>query len=412
MVIYKTFLCIKTLTFNEVRTISAYYTKLVYKGMNFFLHYKHTLHYFFLYLCTLKTAMRIIGQDILQQQLNQLVESGRIPQAVMLTGNAGVGKLPLAINFAQQIVGDSVQNPEHPDVRFVFPIVKDKERHIAVSNDLLRQFRSHIIGNPYTTIEEWIAKIGEQKAAMIYTEEGAEILKMANMKPYLSDRKVILIWLPELMHESCANKLLKILEEPPLDTTFILVSDTPEQVIGTIKSRCRIIEVPPLNEGDLRNELKKQFEFNEEQTRYLVHACRGSWSNMMQLISKTENAEQTFNLFVKMMRLAWKLDMAEIAQFSKEVAALSRSLQAEFLSNAQRIIRDNFVCHIGFGDLSYMNMEESQFAEKFSRFIHERNIIDISEELALAEAQIRQNVNSEIVIYHTIVKLYIYLHKK
>jgi len=356
--------------------------------------------------------MRIIGQNILQQQLNQMVESGRIPQAVMLTGNAGVGKLPLAINFAQQIVGDKADNLEHPDIRFVFPVIKDKEKHIGVSNDLLRKFRSHVISNPYTTIEEWIATIGEQKAAMIYTEEGAEILKMANMKPYSGDRKVILIWLPERMHESCANKLLKILEEPPLDTTFILVSDTPEQVIGTIRSRCRIIEVPPINEEELRNELNKKYEFNEEQLRYLVHACRGSWSNMMQLINKTEDAEEKFNLFVKMMRLAWKLEMAEVAKFSKEVAALNRSLQVDFLSNAQRIIRDNFVCHIGFGDLSYMNMEESQFAEKFSRFIHERNIIDISNELALAESQIRQNVNSEIVIYHTIVKLYIYLHKK
>jgi len=356
--------------------------------------------------------MRIIGQNILQNQLNQMVESNRIPQAVMLTGNAGVGKLPLAINFAQRIVNDHSINLEHPDMRFVFPIVKEKEKHISVSNDLLREFRSHVIGNPYTTIEEWIASLGEQKSAMIYTEEGAEILSAANMKPYLGQRKVILIWLPELMHESCANKLLKILEEPPLDTTFILVSDTPEQVIGTIRSRCRIIEVPPINEEDLRAELARSYEFGEEQLRYLVHACRGSWSNMLQLINKTENAEEKFNLFVKMMRLAWTLNMMEISQFSKEVASLSRNVQVDFLSNAQRIIRDNFVCHIGFGDISYMNMEESKFAEKFSRFIHERNIIDISDELALAEAQIRQNVNSEMVIYHTIVKLYIYLHRK
>lgn len=356
--------------------------------------------------------MKIVGQNILQNQLNQIVENNHIPHAVMLTGNAGVGKLPLAINFAQRIVNDRSINLEHPDLLFVFPIVKNKEKHIAVSNDMLREFRSHLINNPYTTIEEWIASIGEQKSAMIYTEEGAEILKMANMKPYLGKRKVILIWLPELMHESCANKLLKILEEPPLDTTFILVSDTPEQVLGTIRSRCRVIDVPPINEEDLRAELTKSYEFNEEQLRYLVHACRGSWSNMLQLINKTENAEEKFNLFVKMMRLAWSLDMISVSEFSREVAALSRNMQVDFLNNAQRIIRDNFVCHIGFGDISYMNHEESQFAEKFSKFIHERNIIDISNELALAESQIRQNVNSEIVIYHTIVKLYIYLHRK
>jgi len=356
--------------------------------------------------------MKVIGQNILQQQLNQMVEGGHVPHAIMLAGNEGVGKLPLAINLAQMIVGDKGEKLEHPDIRFVFPITKDKEKHISVSNDLLRQFRSQILGNPYTTFEEWVATMGVAKAAMIYTEEGAEILKMANMKPYLGEWKVILVWLPELMHESCANKLLKIIEEPPLDTTFILVSNTPEQVLLTIKSRCRIIEVPPINEEELRKELNERYEFSEEQLRYLVHACRGSWSNMIQLIDKTEDAEEKFNLFVRMMRLAWGLDMAEVLKFSKEVAALNRSLQVDFLSNAQRIIRDNFVCHIGFGDLSYMNMEESQFAEKFSRFIHERNIIDISDELALAESQIRQNVNSEIVIYHTIVKLYIYLHKK
>lgn len=356
--------------------------------------------------------MKIIGQGILQNQLNQMIESNRIPHAIMLTGSAGVGKLPLAITFAQRILNDSSNNLEHPDLRFVFPIIKDKEKHITVSNDLLRQFRKHVISNPYTTIEEWIAQIGEQKVAMIYTEEGAEILKIANMKPYIRERKVILIWLPELMHESCANKLLKVLEEPPLDTIFILVSDSPEQVLGTIKSRCQIIEVPPINEEALREELTKEFEFTEEQLRYLVHASRGSWSNMLQLINKTENTQLSFNLFVKIMRLAWILDMAEVSLFSKEVAALSRNAQIDFLSNAQRLIRDNFVCHIGFGDISYMNLEESEFAEKFSKFIHERNIIDISDELALAEAQIRQNVNSEMVIYHTILKLYSYLHRK
>lgn len=339
-----------------------------------------------------------------------MVEGGHIPHAIMLTGNEGVGKLPLAINLAQRIVGDKGDKLEHPDLRFIFPIAKDGD--VKVSNDRLREFRSHVIGNPYTTLEEWVSSMGVTKAAMIYTEEGAEILRMANMKPYLGERKVILIWLPELMHESCANKLLKILEEPPLDTTFILVSNTPEQIILTIKSRCRIIEVPPINEDELRKELNDKYEFSEEQLRYLVHACRGSWSNMMQLIDRTDDAGQKFNLFVRMMRLAWGLDMEEVLRFSKEVAALNRSLQVDFLSNAQRIIRDNFVCHIGFGDLSYMNMEESQFASKFSRFIHERNIMDISDELALAETQIRQNVNSEIVIYLTIVKLYIYLHRK
>lgn len=369
----------------------------------------------------------VIGQNAIKSTLRRMADEQKLPHAMLLSGAQGVGKLPLAIALASYILcpdrHDGLQCGQcrnclqsaklsHPDLHFVFPIVKSKENHIAICDDAMPAFRQAVIDNPYITIEEWFAKIGEAKVGQIYTDEGTEIIRKVNLKPFQANKKVMIIWMPEMMHESCSNRVLKILEEPPLDTLFILVSDHPEQIIATIRSRCQNFELPPIPEAEMAESIGQRFEVSTEQLAYLVKTARGSWGRLLTTINLTAEQKQNFDLFVRMMRTAWQIDVTQARALSTEIAKQGRNSQLGFFQNAQRLIRENFVLHIGMSEVTYMTAEESRFAKAFSAFITELNVLKIMEELALAENQIRQNVNSEVVVFHLIFKLYIHLHKK
>lgn len=369
----------------------------------------------------------VIGQQAVKAVLRRMVDEHRVPHALLLGGTQGVGKMPLALALASYLLcseprdgepcgrcRDCLQTAklEHPDLHFVFPIVKSKEAHITVCDDVLPRFRRALLDNPYLTIEQWFAMIGESKVGQIYTDEGSEIIRKVNLKPFQAPRKVMVIWLPELMHESCSNRVLKILEEPPLDTIFILVSDHPEQIIATIRSRCRQIELPPIEEVEMTDAIAQRYSVADAQLRYLSRTARGSWSRLLAQIDQTADQKRNFQLFVDMMRAAWRINVSEARRISTEFARAGRNSQLDFFRNAQRLLRDNFVLHLGIDEVSYLSAEENNFAAAFSRFINERNVLAISDELARAEAEIRQNVNSEVVVFHTILKLYIHLHKQ
>ena len=216
----------------------------------------------------------------------------------------------------------------------------------------------------------------------------------------------MIVWMPEKMHAACANRVLKILEEPSLDTVFMLVSDRPDDVLGTIYSRCQRIAVPPIEAKDMEVGMREKFSVDDGDVAYLVKNAMGSWSKMMGLMKETEESRYDFELFVQMMRLAWNLDVKGIRQWTEQVAALSREGQIRFLQKSQRLIRENFILRLRNRQLSYMNREEMAFAAKFAQFIHEKNVVQIMEELALAEAQIAQNGNAKIILFHLEILLY------
>lgn len=368
----------------------------------------------------------IIGQTVVKQRLVQMIDEGKMPHALMFSGAQGVGKLPLAIATAQYICCENRSNGDacghcrsclqfakmsHPDVNYVFPIVKSKEAGVAVCDDVIENFRETLINNPYTSVDEWLSVISDGKVGTIYTEEGHEILKKVNFKPYQGDYKVIIIWIPEKMHVACANSILKVLEEPPLDTLFLLVSDKPDLVLGTIISRCQQMAVSPINRDDMAAFLCEQYEIDEAQMHYLLRNSMGSWNRLQNLMNQSDEMKQNFQLFVTMMRLAWTLPIPDIREWSIEVDALGREGRIRFLQNAQRLIRENFMLCLQCDDLNYMSSEERAFAQKFSQFIHESNVVQIVEELSLAEEQITQNGNAKIILFHLVFVLYRLLKK-
>lgn len=373
---------------------------------------------------------QIIGQESVKKMLSSMIVERRVPHAVLMTGAKGVGKLSLALALSKRILCDKTtgfdscnacqscllaDRLEHPDLHLVFPVIKLSES-VNTCKHFTKEFRDAVLKDPYISVEEWMNVLNvlynEKKRGLIYAEESDDIIEIVYSRPFLSKFKVVVIWMAELMNEVCANKILKVLEEPPHDTVFILVSNEPEGVLQTIRSRCLRIEIPIISQEEMGEAIRQRYDVDDRQLRYMVEAANGSWSQLQQVVSQTENSKLCFDLFVEMMRIAWLFDMSKTRDFSIKVSKLNRNLQLEFLANAQRLLRENFICHIGMQNISYMNAEEQQFAQRFSQFISEKNVLDIYELFALAERQIAQNVNSEIIFFHSIVKLYIYLHKK
>ena len=361
----------------------------------------------------------IIGHSELKRHLVEMVDSGRIPHAQLYTGAEGVGKLALAIAVAQYICCEHREGGEscgrcpscvqfaklsHPDLHFVFPFAKSDK--LKVCDDMVEEFREAVLDNPYLTLDEWMNRVSDKKSVQIYTAEGDEIIRKLSFKAYQGRYKVMIVWIAEKMNEECANKVLKILEEPSEDTVFMLVSDRPDAVLGTIYSRCQRIAVPPIDAKDMEQALRAKYDVEEAEVQYLVKNAMGSWGKMLNLMKESEESKVDFELFVQMMRLAWNLDVKGIRQWTEQVAKLSREGQIRFLQKSQSMIRENFVLRLNNRQLTYMNRAEMEFATKFARFIHEKNVVLIMEELALAEAQIAQNGNTKIILFHLEILLY------
>ncbi len=368
----------------------------------------------------------IVGQNEVKSRLIQMVESGRMPHAVMFAGAAGVGKLSLALASAryifcrQRVDGDACgtcrscvqfNKYAHPDLNFVFPMLKSKERGVTLCDDVVDSFREALIDSTYLSINDWMSVISEGKVGTIYAEEGNEIIKKTAFKPYQSEYKIFIIWLPEKMTDECANKILKVIEEPPTDTIFFLVSDSPDNVISTIQSRCQRVTVPLIDKESMKVALQTQYQMDSAEEEFIVRSAMGSWHKLLDLLDQSEDTKLNFELFVEMMRLAWNLNIKGIRAWLDKMNALGREKQVGFMQNAQRLVRENFILRLNSPELNYLSREEKAFADKFAQFIHECNIVEIMEELALAEAQIAQNGNAKIILFHLEIVLYKLLKK-
>jgi DNA polymerase-3 subunit delta' len=291
----------------------------------------------------------------------------------------------------------------HPDVHFVFPINKSD----AVCDDFLPEFRKKVLDDAYISLEDWQNHLKDEKKPVIYTKEGNEIIRKLSLKSFEANYKIMIIWCAETMHESCANRVLKVVEEPQGQTLFIFISDKPENLLATIRSRTQLMTFPPIDNDSLLNELNNRNLYDENADFYIKNS-KGSWRELMNLIFTNETQHLYFELFVRMMRNCWKIDdktLPELQVILKEITDLSRSSQIAFLQNCQREIRENFIYRLKNSNLNYMNNTESDFAQNFSKIINERNIEIFMSELSLAESHINQNINSKFVFFDLMLKI-------
>lgn len=359
----------------------------------------------------------IIGQEEAKSRILTEYEQGKVAHALMLCGIEGCGALPLAIAYAQKLLGNNImaEKLQHPDLHFAFPIYKKySSPKQTFCDDFIKEWRELAIRNPYFGMAEWMDEAGaENQQLMIYEAESDAIFKKLSLKSSQGGYKVLVMWLPEKMHEACANKLLKLLEEPPAQTVFILVSEQPNKVLQTIRSRCQVIELPRLSEYEIQDALVNKYNILEAEAKRIARTSAG---NMVAAIrSITDNSEQElfFEMFVFLMRMAYIRKVKEMKQWSEKVAGLGRERQKAFLEYCQKMLRENFIYNFGKQeDINYMSQTEADFAVKFAPFINENNVIGIMEELSTAQRDIAQNVNPKMVFFDFALKMIVLIKNR
>ena len=377
----------------------------------------------------------IIGQDEVKHQLCASVREGRIPHAQLFTGISGIGKLQLALAYAQYLncphrtESDSCgtcptclqyEKLQHPDLHFVFPIVGSDE----VCDNFLEPWRQIILDKHYFDLDDWHQALGvETKQSMIYEKESGEILRKLSLKPYGDGYKVMIIWQPEKMNATTANKLLKLLEEPPARTVFLLVSEQPQQLLATIQSRVQTIRIPRLPFETIAQALLQK-GMDPTQATDIARIANGSYLAAIKKADTSEENQQELRDFIALFRDAytvgvlrdpqkkfeslkrlrqWSLDMAD--------AKVGRERQKHFLQYAQQQVRENYIRNIGQPDLNYQMEAERDFSVKFAPFIHSGNVEGIMNQLDLAERQIEQNGNAKMIFFDLCLQMIVLIKK-
>ncbi|MDQ1772368.1 DNA polymerase III subunit delta [Labilibaculum sp. A4] len=363
----------------------------------------------------------IIGLESVKSQFIQTVKENRISHAQLLVGPAGVGKLPLAIAFAQYVSClDQKENDScgvcssckkyqkliHPDLHFVFPVVTGKGFTNPVSDNFIGSWRSQIENDPYFDLGEWYQTLGvDNSQGLIYSSESNEIIRKLNLKTYESDYKIMVIWLPEKMHRSCANKLLKMIEEPPKKTLFLMVSEEPEKILQTILSRTQIVKVPKIESRDLSQALTSEFNLSGTELSNVVRLAGGSYRKARILIQNSDENAFNFENFVAIMRLSYARKVLEIMDWSEQIAGIGRERQKSFLNYCVRMVRENFILNLKKPEMVFLNGEEMNFSQRFSPFINEENVWILADELSKAHSDIGRNANAKIVFLDLSLKL-------
>ena len=378
----------------------------------------------------------IIGQDATKRQLRQSVREGRIPHAQLLTGISGIGKLQLALAYAQYLncpnrtEEDSCgvcptclqfERLQHPDLHFVFPIVGSDETCDA----FLEPWRTILLDKHYFDLEDWHNAIGmETKQSMIYEKESGEILRKLSLKPYGNGCKVMIIWQPEKMNITTANKLLKLLEEPPEKTVFLLVSEHPEMLLATIQSRVQTIRVPRLETETITQALVDEgIEWTKAYD--IARIANGSYLAARKKADESEENQQELRDFIALFRDAYTVgvlkdpqkkyeSLKRLRQWSLDMAdsKVGRDRQKHFLQYAQQQVRENYIRNVGEAELNYQMEAERDFSVKFAPFIHDGNVEAIMRQLDLAERQIEQNGNAKMIFFDLCLQMIVLIKKQ
>ena len=371
----------------------------------------------------------ILGQEHLKNHLIKSTDNGRISHAQLFVGKEGSGTLPIAIAYAQYILCSTSKDKEacalkcsklmHPDLHFAFPVASnDVVKKHPVSNLFLEDWRKFIELNPYGNLFEWLGSIGiENKQGQIGVDEAEEIVKALRLKSYEGGYKIMIIWMAEKMNTSAANKLLKLLEEPPEKTVFLLVSENEEQIITTIKSRCQVLHFPLLSEKDIANYLIEKEGTDAPIADQIAHQADGNINKALHLLHNDNSDEQFEQWFITWVRAAFKAKgnaavIQELIGWSETIAKSGRETQKRFLNYCLQFFRQALLLNYDAASLVYLQPKSNFKLENFAPFIHSANIIEIDKEINEAIYHIERNGNAKIILLDLSIKLTRLLHTK
>ena len=368
----------------------------------------------------------IIGNERAVEQIRRMVDNGNFPHALLLHGEPGVPKLALALATAQYIHctnrtdGDSCgmcpsclqhQSMNHADTFFSYPIVKKGET--PVSEDFDREWKdflsNDVVAEDY---QHWLSLLGNTNAQpIIYASESDSIVRKMSLSAYTAQFKVLIMWQADKMNKECANKLLKLIEEPDPDSIFLLTTDNAKAILPTIFSRTQRIELRKPSTQQIAEYLARNGDIDMTEALAIAAPADG---NVVQALRNMDNSSETHdfhNRFVKLMRLAYMRDLAGLKTWSEEIADYRREKSQRFLMYASRMVRENYIYNLHMPELNYETQEESQFSKNFARFINEENVERMLKLFGDAVADIRGNGNAKIILFDVAIKTTILIKK-
>lgn len=362
----------------------------------------------------------IPGNADLKAKLIKAVQEKRIPHAQLFVSLEGGGNLPLALAYTQYLFCKSplendscgvctacrqIAQLAHPDLKLVFPITANKTDKVFTYKDQLPLFKELFFQNPYLGISDWVQYLGkEDKKPIINVESVSEIHRDLQYKPYEAPYNVVLIWLPELFFHAAVPKLLKILEEPPAQTLFILVSNTPSDILNTILSRTQLVKLHKIEDWEMLEALTQKHGVDIQRATEIVHIANGNYNLAQWLINEEDNSESV-NLFREWMLAAYRTDIPALLKFADQFHSMSRDKQKSFLAYALHLIRESLISGMEMPQLNRMTSSERSFIPKFSRFVNPYNAQEIRNMLEKSMYYVDRNANMKIVMANISLRL-------
>ena len=365
---------------------------------------------------------QIPGQKAVIDRLRSSVAENRVSHALLFYGPEGSGKFALALAFARYVSCENRTAEDacgvcpscvkydkliHPDLHFVFPVIKKKSGTEPVSDTFIPQWRAMVLRSAWFSLSTWTEAMEvANEQALIPVAEAAEIIRKLSLKSFESDFKIMIIWLPEKMNAETANKLLKIIEEPPARTLFILVSEEDDKLLPTITSRCQHIRIPAIPSEELTNHLVQTLGIDQDKASGIAAIANGNLVRARELARDDESTTIHLDRFTRLMRTAYTRDIHSLVTWSEETAGLGRERQKSFLSYSLRMIRENFILNFNGREnrLVYLTRAEDEFSDRFHPFINDRNINALNREFNLAYAHVESNGNTKMIFLDLALK--------
>ena len=354
----------------------------------------------------------VVGHEALGAKLRESVRSGRVAHAQLFEGHEGAGALALARAHAQYLTCEQPTEADscgqctsckahakmqHPDLHWCFPFFKADGQEKATSEPHQSTWREAMLEGPYLGVEDWLDRLGaDRKQLFISVDEALEVNRKLGLKAFHGGWKVWICWLPETMRVDTANKFLKLMEEPTDRTVMLFVTQHPDRLLATIRSRVQRIHVPNLRPEEAAQGLVQRWGVDAGMAASLAHVSDGNLAQALRM-AKAGQDQPDLERFSAWMRSCWARDGRAMVEGSESFASLGREGQKRFLHYALHLVRQSIVGHYGAKELVRLTPAESAFLAKFSKFIHHYNVMALREALEEAHSDVAGNVNGKLV---------------
>jgi DNA polymerase-3 subunit delta' len=372
---------------------------------------------------------QVAGNNSIKEALIQQVQHNRVSHAQLFFGPEGSGCLPMAIAFAQFISCLNKQADDscgtcsscikfeklvHPDFHMVFPVNTNNQiKKDACCDDFLVEWRNMVGDNPYFNLYDWLKSLGiENKQGNIGTDEGTNMIRKLNLTTYESEYKIMMIWMPECLNHYTANKLLKILEEPPEKTVFLLVAESREQLMATIQSRTQALRFKPLTDAEVERFLTEEQAVEKQKAIQIAALAEGNLNLALKLSQEAELLKKDIDDFLEWMRICFKINMPKLLVWVDKMAGVGRENQKNFLSHAVQLTRQTLMLNLNLPELVKLSQTDKELLKKFSQFVNANNCDDLLMAFDKAYYALERNANAKMLFLNLSFRVSALLNRK